>query len=105
MKSSKASRLRITVAKTMVISAPGPILTKACPIAHGRIIPPMPPPTKNQPAIVPVTCIVSSESVRKVGKMEAIKIPSSMLPIQSIVRESLKNRIRPRLARQPAKSA
>ena len=105
MKITRARRLKITVMKTIVTIAPAPILTKACPIAHGRIMPPMPPPTKNQPAMVPVTCIVSSERVRNVGKMEAMKTPSKILPTQRIVNESLKSRIKPRLARQPAKSA
>src|SRR6266540_1230428 len=68
-------------------------------------MPPMPPPTKNQPVIVPVTCIRSSARVKKVGKIDARETPSSIVPIQSIMPESLKSSTSPRLIRQPTKSS
>ena len=74
--------------KISPIIALAPTCTKACPINHGRIMPPAPAPTRNKPAMVPVICMRSSERVKKVGKIEACEIPNRIVPIQRATAES-----------------
>ena len=67
-------------------------------------MPPAPAPTKNQPVIVPLTCMLSPANIIMVGKMDAIENPNPMLPAHNMVGDPLPNKINPRLARQPDKS-
>ena len=100
----KVIKLAMRSTKIRLITICGPIGTNNCPITQGRIMPPTPAPSRNQPVIEPVMCIFSSAIVNIVGKIEAILRPNRIVPIQSAVAESAPRMIIPILTRHPAKS-
>lgn len=93
----------ISTSKTVVIAF-GLVKANICPINQGRSILPAPDPTRNQPVIVPVICILSPASINMVGKMEAIDAPSPMVPIHSTRLESFHTMMMIVLIAQPIRS-
>ena len=77
----------ISINKTVVI-LPGPASAKICPINHGRNMPPIPDPTRNQPVMAPLIVILSDASIILVGNMDAIDSPNATVPIHKAGTES-----------------
>ena len=87
-----------------VVMVPGPVRAKIWPISQERNILPAPDPTRNQPVIAPVICIRSPASIKMVGKMDAMDIPSPIVPIHKARLESFHSIITMVLIAQPIKS-
>ncbi len=82
----------------------GPMGSNNCPMNHGKNIPPIPLPIRNQLVILGVRRIRSEARTKVVGNIEANDNPRPMVPSQSIVFDMGQMIIIPMLAKPPSRS-
>ena len=82
----------------------GEMLSNSWPINQGKIIPPMPPPTRIQPTKSPVRVNRCSAKDIAVAKTEAIESPIRIVPPQRARDETGQTSKMAKAVRQPAKS-